>query len=55
MPELNDRRVREIFADRYRLIYQVEVGVVSILAFIHGARDFDGRFTDRSSVCDQHQ
>ncbi len=41
VPEVNDRRIREIFVHRYRLIYRVESDVVSILAIIYGARDFE--------------
>jgi plasmid stabilization system protein ParE len=40
VPELEDPQIREIFVFRYRLIYRVEADRVSILAFIHGARDF---------------
>jgi toxin ParE1/3/4 len=38
--EYNDPAVREIFVGKsYRLIYRVETHVVSIIAFIHTARD----------------
>jgi hypothetical protein len=32
--------IREVFAFRYRLMYRVEPKAVTIVAFIHGARDF---------------
>lgn len=41
VPELADPEVREIFVYRYRLMYRVASTSVEILAFIHGARDFD--------------
>ena len=38
--EYNDPDVREIFVGKsYRLIYRIEARVVSIIAFIHTARD----------------
>jgi toxin ParE1/3/4 len=40
VPELQQPSVREIFVQRYRLIYEVFEAKVEILAFIHGARDF---------------
>ena len=40
VPELQQRRVREILVEKYRLIYEVFETKVEILAFIHGARDF---------------
>ncbi len=41
VPEVGDGRIREIFVYRYRLLHRVEPERVSILAFIHGARDFE--------------
>jgi plasmid stabilization system protein ParE len=40
VPEFADPAIREIFVFRYRLIYRVESDRVSVLAFIHGAREF---------------
>jgi hypothetical protein len=40
VPELEDLRVRELFVHRYRLIYEVGMTELTILAFLHGARDF---------------
>jgi len=41
VPERADPSIREIFVYPYRLMYQVTADAVSILAFIHGARDFE--------------
>ncbi len=41
VPELANPAVREIFVYRYRLIYRVTPASIEILAFIHGARDFE--------------
>lgn len=41
VPELADGSIREVFVYRYRMIYEVLPSEVHILAFIHGARDFD--------------
>ena len=38
--ELEDAMVREVFVGSYRLIYEVHRSEVSILAVLHGARDF---------------
>jgi len=41
VPETSDPSIREIFVYRYRMMYRVTSDSVSILAFIHGARDFE--------------
>lgn len=41
VPELNQPNTREIFVFRYRVLYEVEPEVVLIVAFLHGARDFE--------------
>ena len=41
VPELSQPDTREIFVFRYRLLYDVEPEVVRIVAFLHGARDFE--------------
>ena len=40
VPELADPTIREVFVFRYRLMYRIETERVTILAFVHGARDF---------------
>ena len=41
VPELNDPSVRELFVGKYRLLYETEPSRVTVLAFLHGARDFN--------------
>ena len=41
VPETAQPSIREIFVYRYRLMYRVSDELVEILAFIHGARDFE--------------
>ena len=41
VPELHDQSIREVFIYNYRMIYEVLPSEVRILAFLHGARDFD--------------
>jgi toxin ParE1/3/4 len=40
VPELRDSLHRELFVQKYRLIYQIGTERVAIVAFVHGARDF---------------
>jgi len=40
VPELETPTIREVFVQRYRLIYDVHEARVEVLAFLHGARDF---------------
>jgi toxin ParE1/3/4 len=42
VPETETGTIREIFVYRYRLMYQVSIGEVRILAVVHGAMDFEG-------------
>lgn len=41
VPEIDDPTVRELFVYRYRLVYEVSDLRVTILGFLHGARDFN--------------
>lgn len=41
VPELGEESIREVFVYSYRVLYEVLPGEVQILAFLHGARDFD--------------
>ena len=50
VPEIRDKSIREVFIYRYRLIYEVTISEVRILALLHGARDFDRRSCDRPMV-----
>ncbi len=40
VPELNDPTIREVFVFKYRLLYEVGENRVTVVAFLHGARDF---------------
>jgi toxin ParE1/3/4 len=42
VPEFADRNVRELLVRGYRLIYQLGPHSVSIIGFIHGARELSG-------------
>lgn len=39
VPEYDDVAIRELVVRSYRLIYQVDGDVVSIVAIVHGSRD----------------
>ncbi len=39
VPELDQPTIRELFVQRYRLLYEVMLIEVQILAFVHGAPD----------------
>lgn len=41
VPEVGDVTLRELFVYRYRLLYRVRDDRVVIVAFLHGARDFE--------------
>lgn len=41
VPEIRDGRTRELFVQRYRMMYEVSDEHVSIVAFVSGARDFE--------------
>ena len=43
VPERADPTIREVFVYRYRLIYRTTGDTVAVIAFIHGARDFERR------------
>jgi plasmid stabilization system protein ParE len=46
--EFGDPAVREIMVDSYRLIYQVRMTKVTLLAFVHKARDLSILLDDGS-------
>lgn len=41
VPEIGDVALREVFVYQYRLLYRVRDDRVVIVAFLHGARDFE--------------
>ena len=47
VPEYDDSSVREIFVYSYRLMYRLEADTVTIIAFLHGARDFERWIRER--------
>jgi len=47
VPELRDSSIREIFVYSYRLVYRIEDGRISILALIHGRRDFQKAWDEK--------
>jgi len=47
VPEFKYHNLREIFVFSYRLIYRIEEERVSILALIHGRRDFNSAWSER--------
>ena len=40
VPELNDPAVRELFIERYRLLYEIHEREIQVLAVLHSAREF---------------
>jgi len=47
VPELNEENIREIFVYSYRLIYRIEGDQISVLALIHGYRDFQHAWDEK--------
>ncbi len=47
VPELRDNSIREIFIYSYRLVYRIEEDQISILALIHGRRDFQAAWDEK--------
>ncbi len=41
VPEIGRSAIREVFVFRYRLLYRVGSDRVTVIAFLHGARDFE--------------
>jgi toxin ParE1/3/4 len=48
VPELSDSSIREIFIFSYRLVYRIEDDRISILALIHGRRDFQKAWNEKA-------
>ena len=47
VPEFKDKKISEISLQSYRLIYLVEDNRVSVVALIHGRRDFRTAWDER--------
>jgi len=43
VPEADDKTIREVFVQGYRVMYRVETERVLVLAVIHGSRDVASR------------
>lgn len=50
VPEAEDKRVRELLVDNYRIMYRIETNRILILTFIHGARDIR---SEKSKPCNE--
>jgi plasmid stabilization system protein ParE len=50
VPEADSSLVREVYIKSYRLIYQIGVREVFILAFVHGARDLGALWAARKAT-----
>jgi plasmid stabilization system protein ParE len=46
VPEYRETSVRELFVGRYRLIYRITASAVTVVAFVHGARDLAALIPD---------
>lgn len=46
-PEFNDRSLREIIFQNYRIIYKIQGEIIAIIAVWHGAVDLRRRITSR--------
>ena len=55
VPEFKDEKIREIFVQSYRLIYLAENKRVSIVALIHGRRDFRTAWDERDRGLAPHE
>jgi plasmid stabilization system protein ParE len=44
VPEFEERELREIFVQSYRIIYRVEQDCLTILTIVHGARNLPDTF-----------
>ena len=47
VPEISDQNIRELIIFSYRLIYEISVADIEILAIIHGRRDFNSAWDKR--------
>jgi toxin ParE1/3/4 len=43
VPEMGDKRIREVLIKNYRVIYNLTKTKITILTIVHGARDLRGR------------
>ena len=38
VPEMNDKKIREMFIYSYRLIYKIDIDTIILVAVVHGKR-----------------
>lgn len=38
VPEINDKKIREMFIYSYRLIYKIDIDTILLVAVVHGKR-----------------
>lgn len=50
VPEFDLEEIREVRVGRYRLIYRLEPGRVTLLGLIHGARDLAAMWKEESRL-----
>ena len=50
IPEAEDKTLREIIVQGYRIMYRLEAGRVLVLAVMHGSRDVGGKAGWRPSL-----
>jgi plasmid stabilization system protein ParE len=48
VPEFGDPSIREVFIRKHRLIYRLSKDVVHVLALIHGVRDLQAAWEERT-------
>ncbi|MFL6197186.1 MAG: type II toxin-antitoxin system RelE/ParE family toxin [Thermoanaerobaculia bacterium] len=46
VPEARSPEIRELFVKSYRLVYKIDPQIISIVAFVHGARDLSRIWPD---------
>jgi toxin ParE1/3/4 len=46
VPESHSSKIRELFIKSYRIIYKIDAETITVVAFVHGARDLQ-RIWDR--------
>ena len=47
VPEIGDPNIRELIVYSYRVVYEIALRRIEILAIIHGRRDFDQAWDER--------
>ena len=50
IPEFNDKSLREIFVSRYRIMYEIQVAEIIIIAVVHMSRDLQNIFLSKEDA-----